>query len=161
MICAFTGHRPEKLPWGSDETDERCAALKMQIKCAVEAAVRRGFTSFACGFARGCDLYFAEAVLSVRENCPEIMLEAWIPCPEQADRWDEKTRQRRDRLLLQCSAIHVTAQTYYPGCMLERNRQMVLAARALISVWDGSTGGTARTVQTAQNAGIPVYPIWL
>ena len=26
--CAFTGHRPQKLPFGFNEADERCTALK-------------------------------------------------------------------------------------------------------------------------------------
>lgn len=26
--CAFTGHRPKKFPWGCNEADARCAALK-------------------------------------------------------------------------------------------------------------------------------------
>ena len=38
MVLAFTGHRPEKLPWGSDETDPRCAALKQQLLEAVGTA---------------------------------------------------------------------------------------------------------------------------
>ena len=29
--CCFTGHRPAKLPWGSDESDERCQALKLEL----------------------------------------------------------------------------------------------------------------------------------
>ncbi len=37
--CCFTGHRPEKLPWGFDETDSRCLALKRRIAGAVEAAI--------------------------------------------------------------------------------------------------------------------------
>ena len=27
-VCAFTGHRPNKLPWRYDENDTRCLALK-------------------------------------------------------------------------------------------------------------------------------------
>lgn len=64
--CCFTGHRPEKLPWGSDETDPRCAALKEKLRDAVEAAYGEGMRHFICGMARGCDLYFAEAVLALR-----------------------------------------------------------------------------------------------
>ena len=33
--CCFTGHRPEKLPWGSDESDPRCTALKKKLSDAV------------------------------------------------------------------------------------------------------------------------------
>ena len=64
--CCFTGHRPEKLPWGSDETDPRCAALKQKIRDAVESAYDGGMRHFICGMARGCDFYFAEAVVTLR-----------------------------------------------------------------------------------------------
>ena len=26
-VCAFTGHRPQNLPFGFDESDEKCVAL--------------------------------------------------------------------------------------------------------------------------------------
>lgn len=29
--CAFTGHRPRKFPWGDNETDARCIALKKAL----------------------------------------------------------------------------------------------------------------------------------
>ena len=53
--CCFTGHRPEKLPWGSDETDPRCTALKRKLYDALEAAYDEGMRHFICGMARGCD----------------------------------------------------------------------------------------------------------
>ena len=91
MVCAFTGHRPEKLPWGSDETDPRCLALKEQIADRVERAFSLGYREFCCGMARGCDQYFAEAVLALALREPEVALDAWLPCPEQADRWPRRT----------------------------------------------------------------------
>ncbi len=27
-VCAFTDHRPSKLPWRYNETDSRCVALR-------------------------------------------------------------------------------------------------------------------------------------
>ena len=31
ISCAFTGHRPKKFPWGYDEVDARCVALKQVL----------------------------------------------------------------------------------------------------------------------------------
>ena len=55
--CAFTGHRPVKLPWGENENDLRCIRLKAKLRAAVESAIHEGMEHFICGMAEGCDLY--------------------------------------------------------------------------------------------------------
>lgn len=157
MICAFTGHRPQRLPWGDREQDPRCLALKQLIASAVDLAAARGCGIFLCGMALGCDTYFAEAVLA-REG---LQLEAMIPCPGQADRWPGPDRARYEKLLLQCSRLTVLEDAYSEGCMLRRNRAMVDRADLLISVWDGSPGGTGETVRYAQEQGVELLPLWL
>ena len=66
--CCFTGHRPDKLPWGEREEDPRCLRLKERLVQAVEDAYISGCRHFICGMARGCDLYFAETVLALRDT---------------------------------------------------------------------------------------------
>ncbi len=95
--CCFTGHRPNKLPWGEDETDRRCLELKEAIRRAVEKAYDRGYRHFICGMARGCDLYFCEAVQALRDARPGVTVEAAIPCETQADKWPEGERERYNR----------------------------------------------------------------
>ena len=161
MICAFTGHRPQRLPWGSNELDERCLALKHMLTNAVEEALQRGFTTFLCGMAQGCDTYFAEAVLSHKEHHPQVELIAMIPCPEQPDRWHAADRQRYETILAKCTAVEVLSPHYDEECMLRRNRAMVERAELLISVYDGSGGGTGQTVRLARENGMEILPIWL
>lgn len=90
--CCFTGHRPAKLPWGYNERDPRCVRLKERIADAVLLAYQEGYRHFLCGMAQGCDLYFCEAVLALRERYQEVTVEAAIPCPTQADAWPEAER---------------------------------------------------------------------
>ncbi len=161
MVLAFAGHRPEKLPWGSDETDPRCDALKQTIEHAVAAAVAAGYDTFLCGMARGCDFYFAEAVCKRMEHDPTLRLEAFLPCPSQADRWPEPDRLRHKELLIGCTAVYMVEQSYTRGCMLRRNRAMIDRADALLTVWDGSPGGTEAAVRYARNQGKPVKGLWL
>ena len=73
--CCFTGHRPDKLPWGSNEEDERCLALKESIAREIEGLYRRGYRHFISGMARGADLYFVEAALALRARCPGLTVE--------------------------------------------------------------------------------------
>ena len=77
--CCFTGHRPMKLPWGMNEKDPRCLALKLELAARLEALAALGYRSFLCGMALCCDMYFAEAVLALRDRWPDVRLEAAIP----------------------------------------------------------------------------------
>ena len=163
MICAFTGHRPERLPWGQNEDDARCAALKTLLRRTVREVYDRGFHTFLCGMARGCDQYFAEAVLACRAavSAPLAILTAMVPFPSQKDGWSAEEQARYDALLAACSAVEVLEPVYTPGCMLRRNRAMVQRASLLISVFDGTPGGTAATVRLAEELGITVLPLWM
>jgi len=161
MVCGFTGHRPEKLPWGTDETDPRCQALKILLRRAVEQAADAGADTFCCGMARGCDFDFAEAVLELTVQRPHLRLEAWLPCPSQADRWRVSDRTRRESILQRCSRVHMVEPIYAEGCMLRRDQAMTDQADCLITVWDGSPGGTGWTVRYAQKRGIPIAALWL
>lgn len=56
ITCCFTGHRPEKLPWGEDEDSPACAALKRRMARTLEELLLRGWRHFLCGMAQGSDL---------------------------------------------------------------------------------------------------------
>lgn len=45
-VCAFTGHRPSKLPWRYNETDSRCVALKTVLTEQITALIEAGVTQF-------------------------------------------------------------------------------------------------------------------
>ena len=161
MVCGFTGHRPEKLPWGSDEGDERCAALKERLTRAVCSQVERGADVFLCGMARGCDFYFAEAVLNLKREGLGVRMEAVLPCPEQPSRWPRADARRYERILKECDAVYLVQERYTDGCMLRRNRAMIDRCDTLISVWDGTLGGTAAAVRYARHKGIEIEALWL
>ena len=112
VTCCFTGHRPNKLPWGTDESDPRCLRLKEELAARLEGVYEAGFRHFICGMALGCDLYFAEAVLALRAEHPEITLEAAIPCEGQSAHWTAAQRKRYDRLVAECDYCTVIAREY-------------------------------------------------
>ena len=157
--CCFTGHRPEKLPWGADETDPRCAALKRKIRDAVESAYDGGMRHFICGMARGCDFYFAEAVVTLRREKGDVTLEAAIPCAAQSGGWPEADQARWRSLLAQCDLETLVQEQYTKGCMLRRNRYMVDHSALLIAVYDWQAGGTRQTLEYAIARGVPFLDI--
>ena len=157
--CCFTGHRPGKLPWGYCEEDPRCLALKRRIADAAEAACAEGFRHFLCGMALGCDLYFCEIVLALRERYPDITVEAAIPCPTQADAWSPAQRARYRRLVDACDFETVVSAGYTPYCMQRRDRYMVDHAALLIAAFDGTPGGTRYTMQYAMSRGVSIVDL--
>ena len=159
ISCCFSGHRPVKLPWGGNELDPRCVSLKERIYDAVLAAYDEGYRHFICGMAQGCDMYFCEVVLQLREVHAEVSLEAAIPCPTQADGWSSEQRERYQKLLAQCDYETMVQQEYTPDCMQRRNRYMVDHAALLIAVHDGLSGGTRRTIEYAMRRGLDIVDI--
>ena len=159
--CCFTGHRPSKLPWGYDERDPRCLILKRSLLREAENLYMQGYHRFISGMALGCDLYFAETVLELKERYPAVVLEAALPFPGQAGRWAEHHRARWQAVLDACDLESVVQDHYDRGCMLRRDKAMADVADELISVWDGSHGGTGWTVRYAKRLGKKLRALWL
>lgn len=149
-VCAFTGHRAKKLPWGYNERDERCLHLKKTLHDVVESLAESGVKHFVCGMALGCDLYFAEAVLAVQDEHPEITLEAAIPYRAQAEHWLRSSRERYYDILSRCAVVTVLHEEYSRECLLERNRYMVDKCDILLVCYDEQQGGTLYTLNYAR-----------
>jgi len=154
-VCCFTGHRPDKLPWGDDEMDPRCVRIKEELRRALERAYVLGFCHFISGMARGGDLYFAEAVLELREKYPDVLLECARPCESQSSRWPREERLRYDGILDRCNYETMVQHVYDRNCMMRRNRYMVDHASRIIALYDGvPKGGTAQTLAYALRKGL-------
>lgn len=151
--CTFTGHRAEKLPWGYDESDPRCIQLKEHLRDVVRSLYDSGCRHFLCGMATGCDLYFGEAVAALREEKPDITLEAAIPYEGQADQWSPSARRRYFRLAEECDIQTILHHSYTPDCMMDRNRYMVDHADVLVAAYSGEAGGTRATMLYAMRQG--------
>ena len=145
--CCFSGHRSNKLPWRNLESDPRCVQLKKWIREQIRAACCDGYRRFLCGMALGCDTYFCEEVLSIREyEYPQIVLEAAVPFDQQAEKWAADDRARYQKLLDSCDIVTVLRHGYAADCMERRNRYMIDQSSQLICVYDGKAGGTMNTL---------------
>ena len=152
--CAFTGHRPQHLPFGMNENDERCIKLKEELKEQIINLIEaENVTHFITGMALGVDLYAAEIVLDLKARYPSITLESAIPCETQAAKWNAAMRERYYGIAAQCDKETLLQTHYTPDCMDRRNRYMVDHADYIIAVWDGKPSGTGKTVMYAQSKG--------
>ena len=154
ITCCFTGHRPVKLPWGMNEEDPRCTALKKQIAEALKEIYHNGYRHYICGMAIGCDTYFAEAVLQLRAVYRDVILEAAIPCDSQDAKWNRRQKETYAQLLEQCDLITYVSHSYTPDCMMRRNEYMIDCSSLLLACFNGHNSGTMKTILYAERSGI-------
>ncbi len=158
--CAFTGHRPRKFPWGYDESDARCVALKETLTKEIAKLVEAGYTDFLSGMAEGADTWAALAVLALKRKNPALKLHCILPCEGQGDKWSASARELYFSILEQADEVVYVSREYHDGCMLKRNRYLVDHAACLLAVYDGEwRGGTAMTVRYARKLGREVIAL--
>ena len=159
QTCCFTGHRVEKLPWKLNENAPACIALKLKLADTLSALYGAGYRHFICGMATGADLYFGEAVVALRDEHPDVTLEAAIPFEGQSAKWPRELRKRYFRLAEECDSQTVLHSIYTPDCMMDRNRYMVDNSSLLIAVYNGTPGGTQNTILYAMRENVPVIQL--
>lgn len=160
QACAFTGHRPRKLPWKYDEADSRCVALKTMLAEQISALAAAGFTQFLSGMAEGVDFYCARIVLGLREKNPEIKLHCILPCKGQADKWSSSSRDLYHSILDQADSTVYVSRASHRNCMLERDRFLVDHSSMLLAVYNGvRRSGTGATVNYARKLGREIFLI--
>ncbi len=154
ISCAFTGHRPQKLPWRYDESSEGCMLLKKVLTSQIAKLMENGVTDFLSGMALGVDTICSELILVQREKNPALRLHCILPCVEQDVKWSAFARERYRSVLKQADSIVYVNRSYQKNCMLERDRFLVEWSDYLLAVYNGEQrGGTAATVRYAKNSG--------
>ena len=135
--CAFTGYRPQKMPFGFNESDPRCIDFKRRIKDTIQALYDMGYRHFISGGALG--------MVS--------------PFDDQAARWSPELRARHDRLFAQADITTATGHAYTKSAMFRRNHYLLDNADLLLAAYDGQPGGTAMTCELARRYDVPVMKI--
>lgn len=148
-VCCFTGHRPQKLPWGYDEDDERCKKVKERVYFECEKLIENGVSHFITGMALGFDMICAEIVLDLKKKYPFIKLYGAIPCSTQCEKWSKTYINRYENILKQLEDFRCKFVTYTPYCMQERNTFMVDHSSTIIALYKDWLGGTKNTIDYA------------
>ena len=158
-LC-FTGHRPQKLPWGFNEEDKRCLNIKKELYSIIEESIKKGYKIFLSGMALGFDMICAETILELKKKYKDIKLVAALPCKNQDCKWNSVQQKRYRNLLKKADSIRCIYDDYIgPECMLERNEYMVNASSKMIALFDGKPGGTKKTIDYAKSKGLDVVII--
>ena len=159
--CCFSGHRPNKLPWGYNETSNDCVDMIVKLGVEIEQMRKKEVTTFLTGMAMGTDMIAAELVLDLKYAYPEeeIRLIAVVPYSGQSERWSRNYQIRYETILEQADEQIVLSPFYTKSCMHQRNRYMVDHSAHLIAVYGGENGGTKNTVEYAKRKGLDIVII--
>ncbi|MBQ8493706.1 MAG: DUF1273 family protein [Alistipes sp.] len=140
-IVAFTGHRTY------------CGACDHELRNVVARLYERGARIFRVGMAEGFDLAAAEAVVGLKQQHPDIVIEAYIPWPEFATRFIKAERQRYEQILQQATIIRYTSQQYRADVFHRRNDMLVDGAHTLVAWCHNPKSGTGYTLRRAKRSG--------
>lgn len=136
----------------------RCAEKTLTEQ--ITALADSGVTSFFTRGAAGTDCWAALIVLGLREKNPALKLHCILPYEGQADGWRDSEREYYRTVLKQADSTNYVSHTYYDGCMIERNHQLVEAAGMLLAVYNGvRRSGTGATVSYARKLGREIIVI--
>lgn len=149
LTVAFTGYRPDKMPFEENENDSAYLAFRASLSAVILRLLERGATHFISGLAMGFDTWAAEEVLREKAKNPSVTLECAIPFPRQADSWQRDYQKRRERILKAADETATLRMEYTKDCFFVRNRYMVDKADVVVCAYDGQSGGTAYTVNYA------------
>jgi uncharacterized phage-like protein YoqJ len=149
-VC-FSGHRPEKLPSGS-----QLRMLQSLLYREIETAVRDGADTFYTGMARGVDLWAADMVLHFRFREPErkLKLICVLPYEQQCARMRGAARYHVQTVLHAADETVCICRNYQKGCFTRRNQYMVDHSRRLIALVADTHSGTGQTIRMAERQGL-------
>ena len=146
--CCFTGHRE----LSASSRKKLAIRLEELIICLIE----RGIQYYEAGGALGFDTLAAQTVLKLKNKYPNIKLILVLPCMTQTRGWPTKDVEEYERIKAQADQVVYTSQEYTRGCMFQRNRYLVDNSSVCICYLIKNSGGTAYTVNYANQQGLEV-----
>ena len=148
QTCCFTGHRKIR--------NDQKAELSRRLDASIRALIAEDYRYFCTGGALGFDTMAAQAVLALRAAHPEIRLILVLPCLSQTKGWPEADKAAYQRILEQANDVVYVSQEYTRNCMFQRNRALVDRSSVCICYLTRQSGGTAYTVNYAQQKGLRI-----
>jgi uncharacterized phage-like protein YoqJ len=134
--CAIIGCTPMCFPWGFDEEDEGCAALKLLLLNQITRMRSEGYTRFHISMDYGVGLYAAEIIHGLKETDGELETICYVPYEEQATKWTPELRDRYFNALAGCTEVVNVAFEKTVGYEFKAYLEAMIEADTVIMVYD-------------------------
>ena len=147
--CAIIGCSPMCFPWGFDEEDECCAALKLILINQITRLRSEGCTRFAVSVDCSVGLYAAEILHRLKESDDALETICYVPYEEQATKWTPELRDRYFNALAVCTEVVNVAFKKTVGCEFKAHLEAMKEADTLIAVFDPDNAHCEREAAAA------------
>lgn len=147
----FTGHR--------SINSKDVEFINKKLDCEIRNLIKIGVRYFGVGGAIGFDTLAANMIIGLKEEYPKIKLIMVLPCRNQNMKWAIEQKQAYEHILSKADKKVYISETYYSGCMLERNRHLVNNSDYCIAYLKKNTGGTQYTVSFAKKQNLEIIYI--
>ena len=134
--CAIIGCPPMCFPWGFDEEDEGCTALKLILMNCITKQRSLGAARFHISMDCGVGLYAAEILQGLKEADSEIEYVGYVPFEEQATKWTPDLRNRYFNVLASCTEVEYVSPEKTVGCEFKAYLQAIKNADTMIIIYD-------------------------
>ena len=134
--CAIIGSSPMCFPWGFDEEDEGCAALKLILINQISKLRGEDCTRFTVSMDYGVGLYAAEILQGLKGSEEELETICYVPCEEQATKWTPELRDRYFNALAACTEVVNVAYEKTVGCKFKAYLEAINEADTVIAVYN-------------------------
>lgn len=134
--CAIIGCSPLFFPWGFDEEDEGCTALKLVLMNCITKQQSFGVTRFHVSMDCGVGLYAAEILQGLKETDSDIEAVCYIPYEEQATKWTPELRSRFFNALASCAEVVTVSPEKTIGCEFKTHFEAMKSADTIIVIYD-------------------------
>ena len=147
-LC-FTGHRPQKM--GGFGNSPKVQSIKKALREEIILSLKEGYERFISGGALGVDQWAIEILIDLKKEYPNLKIVIARPFPSQDKIWPEDSRKHFIKLCQQSDeVVDVNPDPFTSWKMQARNDYMINLSSRVIAVFDGTPGGTANAVKSAQ-----------
>ena len=133
--CAIIGCSPMCFPWGFDEEDEGCAALKLILINQITRLRGEGCMRFAVSMDCGVGLYVAEILHGLKGSNDALDTICVVPFEEQATKWTPELRDRYFNALAVCTEVVNVAYEKTVGCEFKAHLESIKDSDTVIAVY--------------------------
>ena len=118
------------------------------------ALIERGAVEFRAGGAMGYDMVATLKLLEIKQRFPHVRLRLCLPCRDQTRGWSDAAVRAYRYILERADEVTYTTESYAPGCMLARDRELVEGSDVCLAYCTQNRGGSFYTCSYALKKGL-------